>query len=48
MLVFFIHGVATSSTKYASDLENLIRNEFIERRQPLPSFLTLFVFLRHL
>ncbi|OKH39415.1 hypothetical protein NIES2119_06660 [[Phormidium ambiguum] IAM M-71] len=36
MLAFFIHGVATRDVKYADNLKELIRQEFIKRNQPLP------------
>lgn len=38
MLIFFIHGVATRDVKYAQKLQKSIRQEFLERRQPLPHF----------
>lgn len=38
MLVFFIHGVATRDSEYSKPLQNLLREEFTKREQPLPSF----------
>lgn len=42
MLVFFIHGVATRDVKYADNLKELIRQEFIKINQPLPHFYSSF------
>lgn len=42
MLAFFIHGVATRDVKYADNLKELIRQEFIKRNQPLPHFYSSF------
>ncbi|HEY9596166.1 MAG TPA: hypothetical protein V6D33_00660 [Cyanophyceae cyanobacterium] len=42
MLVFFIHGVATQTVKYAHPLEGLIREEFQKRNQPSPYFCSSF------
>lgn len=42
MLVFFIHGVATRDVKYADDLKELIRQEFLKKNQPLPHFCSSF------
>jgi hypothetical protein len=38
MLVFFIHGVATQDVKYATPLEELIRQEFQKKGKPSPYF----------
>jgi hypothetical protein len=38
MLVFFLHGVATQNADYSKPLQNLLREEFNNRRQPLPHF----------
>lgn len=38
MLVFFIHGVAQQSAKYAQSLESLLREEFQKRGKPSPYF----------
>ncbi len=38
MLVFFIHGVATRDAQYAEQLRVFIRQDFNERRLPLPHF----------
>ncbi|MFB2838392.1 hypothetical protein [Floridanema evergladense] len=42
MLVFFIHGVATRDVKYADDLKELIRQEFLKKEQLLPHFYSSF------
>lgn len=42
MLVFFIHGVATRDVKYADDLKELIRQEFLKKNQLLPHFYSSF------
>lgn len=42
MLVFFIHGVATHDVKYADQLKNLIKEEFIQREKHLPNFYSSF------
>jgi hypothetical protein len=42
MLVFFIHGVATHDVQYANTLQNLIKEEFIQREKPLPYFYSSF------
>ena len=42
MLVFFIHGVATRDVKYADDLKELIRQEFLKKDQLLPHFYSSF------
>ncbi|MFM7428195.1 MAG: hypothetical protein ACKO7W_24890 [Elainella sp.] len=38
MLVFFLHGVATKNADYAKPLQHLLKQEFIQRKQPLPHF----------
>lgn len=38
MLVFFIHGVATRGADYSKPLQNLLKEEFVRREQPLPNF----------
>lgn len=38
MLVFFLHGVATQDADYSKPLQNLLREEFNYRKQPLPHF----------
>lgn len=42
MLVFFIHGVATSDASYSDELKKLIRNEFCQKEQALPHFYSSF------
>lgn len=38
MLVFFLHGVATKDADYSKPLQNLLREEFVDRKQSLPHF----------
>jgi len=38
MLVFFIHGVATRNAEYSSNLQQLIKTEFIHRGEKNPHF----------
>jgi hypothetical protein len=38
MLVFFLHGVATQNADYSKPLQNLLREEFKRRKEPLPHF----------
>ncbi len=38
MLVFFLHGVATSNAQYGKSLSDLVRDEFGKRNQALPNF----------
>lgn len=42
MVVFFIHGVATHNVKYADKLQNLIKENLIQREKSLPHFYSSF------
>jgi len=42
MLVFFIHGVATSNVRYADPLQRLIQEEFDQIGQSRPHFYSCF------